>query len=130
MKELFCRNANLETIETDLDNLLGDIQKATNMTSIKNLEKAVEDFKPVGEWLSRGDDKASSGSVKDSQKAEAVQLQDEKQESSAHSQRNQDTTQAGGGAVMDYRDGRMVLRCLAEPETKMLFLQVSVLVLH
>lgn len=136
MKDLFQGNASMHSIAANIDDLLPKIQMAKDITSIKHLEKAVGDFcSAVGDCCSAktmvpSGKEAMAGITNDSGKEAAEPARenaplDQQQQSSAPSQQKPKPTHTQG-AMMDFRDGRLLLHCLAEPRSTRLSLQVCI----
>ncbi|XP_050723807.1 E3 ubiquitin-protein ligase TRIM63-like isoform X5 [Eriocheir sinensis] len=135
MEELFHKNACLQDKLADLTNLLDETRKASDISSIRNFEKAVKNFKCKEEDAASGTDVAEKENAKNSEPAKAEDSQLEaksvtkslepcqEKESSGQSSQDQDTTETKR-ATIDYHDGRLLLHSLAKPNSKRLSFQM------
>ncbi|XP_050723797.1 tripartite motif-containing protein 5-like isoform X1 [Eriocheir sinensis] len=71
MEELFHKNACLQDKLADLTNLLDETRKASDISSVRNFEKAVKNFKCKEEDAASGTDVAEKENAKNSEPAKA-----------------------------------------------------------
>lgn len=144
VKQLTRRNTHLHNNEAALSDLLVETRKANDISSITYLQKAVGEFHfeekksggneaHSGEAESQGEaaheEELSDGKESEKTKAEnpegaaAAAVKTDAQ-ACQQQQQSSDQPQVIPRAVIDYRDGRLLLHSLAEPAISRLSLQV------
>lgn len=148
VKQLFRRSTHLHNNEAALNDLLAETRRANDISSVMYFEKAVGEFQSM-EKKKSGRKDAHSGKAEDPGEAaheeklsgskeaeeakaensepaaaEAIKVDAQACQQQGSSDQSQQQTTEVPRAVMDYRDGRLLLHTLAEPATTRLSLQV------